>query len=346
MKIHRIARMFSIKTQQLWERIRYSIKMMIAFTRSELKQGMIILIYPRNSKQTRRFFIPYILLGVFLLISSASIFGSFFYHRTQAEQAAVIETLKINRIQTRNELKELTSLAQQLSSAHHNTQYHLNDIFAFLGNYPPEQLWTSNIAPPPVTQNAVFTSDNPDPFAAHFTDNNYSIAEKILKTLKQSSRGIDLSYNHLTNVENFLHLKQQLVRSVPNGWPLEHNSGYKTSGYGPRFSTIANVMEMHVGVDIAAVPGSKILAVADGHVEFAGEKNGYGQVVIIRHAHGYKSLYAHNRKLLVNENIKVAKGTPIAELGNSGRTTGSHLHIEIRIGNKPIDPWPYLVKSF
>jgi murein DD-endopeptidase MepM/ murein hydrolase activator NlpD len=77
-------------------------------------------------------------------------------------------------------------------------------------------------------------------------------------------------------------------------------------------------------------------------VIYAGERSGYGSIVILRHAGKLLTLYAHASELLVKEGDTVAGGTPVARVGRSGRTTGPHLHFEVRDGTKPRDPLPYL----
>lgn len=106
-----------------------------------------------------------------------------------------------------------------------------------------------------------------------------------------------------------------------------------TSGYGPRGN------EFHHGLDIAAEKGEKIYAVRAGTVEFSGWLNNiYGQAVIIDHGDGIRSLYAHNSKNLVKKGDRVRTLTAIAKIGNTGKSTGPHLHFEIYIDGQTVDP--------
>lgn len=118
-------------------------------------------------------------------------------------------------------------------------------------------------------------------------------------------------------------------------WPM--TAGRLTSGFGKRGR------RMHKGIDLAAKVGTPIFAVADGKVIYSDNKQrGYGNLVIIQHAHDCVTVYAHNRRNLVDEGDRVRQGTPIAELGNTGRSTGPHLHFEIRLKRKAVDPLVYL----
>jgi len=98
----------------------------------------------------------------------------------------------------------------------------------------------------------------------------------------------------------------------------------------------------HDGIDIAAPEGSPVQAAADGTVIFVGKQSGYGNVVILRHEHGLVTVYAHNSAALVREGEHVTRGQQVARVGQTGRTTGPHLHFEVRDGVRPKNPLLYL----
>jgi murein DD-endopeptidase MepM/ murein hydrolase activator NlpD len=100
--------------------------------------------------------------------------------------------------------------------------------------------------------------------------------------------------------------------------------------------------QRHDGIDIAAPEGTGIGAAASGTVVYAGEQSGYGSIVILRHEGGLLTLYAHASKLLVRHGDRVGAGQPIAKVGRSGRTSGPHLHFEVREGTRPRNPLSYL----
>jgi murein DD-endopeptidase MepM/ murein hydrolase activator NlpD len=116
-------------------------------------------------------------------------------------------------------------------------------------------------------------------------------------------------------------------------WPLK---GVLYGRYGVREG------KRHDGIDIAAPEGTPVLAAADGAVLFAGEQSGYGSIVILRHEGNLVTVYAHNSRLLVSEGERVRRGQPIAHVGQTGRTTGPHLHFEVREGTRPRNPLLYL----
>jgi murein DD-endopeptidase MepM/ murein hydrolase activator NlpD len=121
--------------------------------------------------------------------------------------------------------------------------------------------------------------------------------------------------------------------------------GYFTSGFGVRKSPYGDRIKMHEGLDIANRPGTVIKAPADGVVVFADTKSGYGQTVILDHGYGLETWYGHLRKMTVQRGQKIHRGDQIALLGNSGRSTGPHVHYEVRVHGTPVDPLSYILEN-
>lgn len=119
----------------------------------------------------------------------------------------------------------------------------------------------------------------------------------------------------------------------PFVWPVD---GTITSRFGSRRG------RPHDGVDIGAVVGAEVRAAGTGTVLFAGRKGGYGKLILIRHDNGLVTVYAHNSRLTVRQGQRVEKSQKIAEVGQTGRTTGPHLHFEVRRGVKPRNPLQFL----
>jgi murein DD-endopeptidase MepM/ murein hydrolase activator NlpD len=114
--------------------------------------------------------------------------------------------------------------------------------------------------------------------------------------------------------------------------------GRLTSRYGYRRDPFTGKRAFHRGVDIANRVGTSVYAAQAGRVIFAGPRKGYGQVVIIQHSFGYKTLYAHLSTSAVKRGQSVRSGQVIGKVGNSGRSTGPHVHFEIWLKNRTIDP--------
>lgn len=115
-----------------------------------------------------------------------------------------------------------------------------------------------------------------------------------------------------------------------------------TSGFGRRKDPKNGRRAIHTGIDLAGPRGAAIHATAEGTVAFAGRRRGYGRVIEIQHDFGYKTVYAHLNKIRVKAGDRVARGDRIGDMGNSGRSTGVHLHYEVRIGDAPVNPLKYI----
>ncbi len=122
------------------------------------------------------------------------------------------------------------------------------------------------------------------------------------------------------------------AESVPLDHPVKSTAHRRTSGFGPRWG------RMHEGMDFAAASGTPITATADGTVTHAGWQSGYGKLVKIRHAAGFETRYAHLRSIDVSVGDRVSRGERIGGMGTTGRSTGVHLHYEVRRNGRALDP--------
>ncbi len=126
---------------------------------------------------------------------------------------------------------------------------------------------------------------------------------------------------------------------APSLWPVE---GKVTSSFGERDDPFNGEGAFHAGVDISAGFGEPIHATADGVVEFADKTSGYGREVVLDHGHGVKTVYGHMSGFAITAGDEVRRGQVIGYIGMSGRSTGPHVHYEVRIQNVPVNPHKYL----
>ncbi len=128
---------------------------------------------------------------------------------------------------------------------------------------------------------------------------------------------------------------------VPYAMPVKDPHRF-TSGFGYRRDPKGGGRRMHSGVDFAAPQGTPIYAAADGVVESAGRESGYGLAVRIRHEFGFETLYAHQNRMLVKPGQRVSRGDHIGDMGRTGRVTGVHLHYEVHLNGRPVNPMTYV----
>ncbi|SLN46580.1 Murein DD-endopeptidase MepM [Roseovarius albus] len=159
--------------------------------------------------------------------------------------------------------------------------------------------------------------------------------------LSFSSRGSEpadedaLRANRILNQMDRLNLYRIAAQKAPFALPVKGAFRF-TSGFGYRWG------RMHSGSDFAAPHGTPIYATADGVVIQAGWQSGYGRLVKIQHEFGIETRYAHNSKIYVKKGQRVSRGQKIAAMGNTGRSTGTHLHYEVRVGGKAVNPMIYI----
>ena len=142
----------------------------------------------------------------------------------------------------------------------------------------------------------------------------------------------------LANIQNVPEDKKNLMLNIiPSGSPLLREM-FVTSPFGERVHPITHGRKFHHGIDLRVDVGDSVVSTAIGKISFAGVKGGYGNVVIVDHMYGFQTTYAHLNKIFVKEGEIVGKGKVIAEGGNSGNSTGPHLHYEVRYNGTPIQP--------
>ena len=161
-----------------------------------------------------------------------------------------------------------------------------------------------------------------------------------------STRGEELTpdqirANTLLEQMDQLNLYRIAAEKAPFASPVRAAIRF-TSGYGTRRDPKTGGRRMHNGTDFAGTTGTDIFATADGVVTHAGWQSGFGRLVRIKHAFGIETLYAHNTKLRVKVGQRVSRGDHIADMGSTGRSTGTHLHYEVRVNGKPVNPMTYI----
>lgn len=161
----------------------------------------------------------------------------------------------------------------------------------------------------------------------------------IQQRIDEVRRQIDLRRESQEEIQGILNDQRSLLAAKPGGWPVK---GWLTSSFGMRRDPFNGRRKMHEGLDIAARTGTQVVATADGIVSSVKTEPGYGKVVIVDHGYGYRTIYGHNSRYYVKVGQRVRRGERIAAVGNTGRSTGSHVHYEVRLNGVPVNPHKYL----
>lgn len=170
--------------------------------------------------------------------------------------------------------------------------------------------------------------------------NRYSGTESLELNVDQVHKKAALQEQTLQELYELLKDQHSLLSSTPSIRPVP---GIYTSGYGYRISPFTGKQTMHTGMDLSAPIGTIVRVAADGIVTKIENDPGYGKVVVVSHGYGYSTLYGHNSKILVKTGQKVKRGDAITEVGNTGRSTGPHLHYEVRVNGVEVNPTKYIL---
>ena len=154
-------------------------------------------------------------------------------------------------------------------------------------------------------------------------------------------------YNYLRTTNLAGHSGNIFTRAdanvLPVGWPV---NGRLMGGYGERSDPFSGEGAMHTGLDISAPIGTPVKATADGIVIHANWNAGYGRCVIVDHGNGYQTWYAHLSKMDVMEGEEIRQGEVVGRVGTTGRSTGPHLHYEVRVHSTPVNPYRFLARAY
>lgn len=188
---------------------------------------------------------------------------------------------------------------------------------------------------PELSETILYSKDRPGR-ALFLSRNNQLSADELLREINAVHEGF-------SEILDAFEREQERLSSIPSINPVYSPEAWISSAYGYRKDPIAGNKRFHDGIDIVAPRKTPVIAPADGVVTHAGWRDGLGRMIEIRHGYGYRTIYGHNEKLMVKKGASVKRGDPIALLGSSGRSTGPHLHYEIRLNGKLKNPYRYLI---
>lgn len=305
-----------------------------------LNQKIIFIYFSLYHKKSinKVFEMKRIVLVLFFIILMSSL--SAYYLKSNKSMNPLLNQYHQQNQELEKEIVKLENVIGKVHSYQGSYNNEIKKIYTYFGSLDGESLWEKH-----VQNNDIQLIQN----TWNLPKGNWWSAKKditVLEKINQSRIQLLINIQQLKEIDKYVVLIEKLSQKIPTGWPIRSSQGYKTSGFGVRRSPFGDEREFHTGVDIAALKGSTLLATASGRILFSGDKKSFGKTVIIRHSFGYRTLFAHLSRILVRSGDAVKKGQIIGKVGNTGRSTGPHLHYEVRIGNEYVDPWPYMVSKF
>ncbi len=159
--------------------------------------------------------------------------------------------------------------------------------------------------------------------------------DKLLRQAKFEKESFDQIYSQLVS-------KKEVLDHTPSIWPAK---GYLSRGFGVKPSPFTGLKQPHLGIDIAASKGTPVWSTACGIVEYTGWHKGLGKLVIIDHGYGYKTHYGHLNEIKVKRGQRIKRGKLLGTIGNTGYSTGPHLHYEVHYKGKAVNPQKYILSE-
>lgn len=245
------------------------------------------------------------------------------------------------------EARQLAEENRELRALQHSIQNRLPAarLTATRAELTFAQLWQkSGLGPEPKALGVGPLEESPAADGNLFDSGNYHRQFELLDIpleLDRMSKDGPRLQNELGELLEYFHDARRLLSNTPSIKPAR--TRWNTSGFGRRKDPITGQTLMHKGIDLAGSVGDPIYAPADGVVIYTGRRGGYGNTVVIDHGYGLQTHFAHLSEFRVTPGQRVERGHLIAEMGNTGKSTGPHLHYEVRRMGQPVDPKSFIM---
>lgn len=299
-------------------------------------QFFTFMLVPHDGKAVRSIRIPVKLLQLsaalccVLMVASLGAFLN--YRHTVAAATSEKAELEVLRQNNGNQLQQIEQLAKSTAS--------LQADMERLNNLDSEVRRMMNLEESSTTSRAGTVRPNLNANGGQGGPSAKPTLEQLNQMTAAMKENMKNREASLEELKGEIKAKQSRMAATPSIWPT---SGDVTSRFGWRGSPWGGGgSDWHPGIDIANSVGTPILATADGEVAFSGWYSGYGKLVQITHSGGIETLYGHNSQLAVQVGQRVKKGEVIAYMGNTGYSTGSHCHYEVRVNGTAVNPASFL----
>lgn len=299
------------------------------------RKHLTLLIIPEGTSGVKQFKLPTfwfrfaVYFFVIGLIGTCYVFCDFYYMKTSLPGTNFLQNeVENQRFQIQAFSEEINALKQ--------------DMIALKGLDEKIRI-IANIEKPR-DKEAIFGIGGslPDDLDANLplTKKHNALVREMHEQLEHLKMASDLQMKSFQELIVSLESQKSLLGATPSVRPVV---GWVSSKFGYRTSPFTGRSEFHKGMDIAARAGTTIIAPASGTVTFAGKRGAYGLMAIINHGHGIVTRYGHLKKCAIERGDRVKRGDKIALVGNSGRSTGPHLHYEVIVNGIPVNPQKYIL---
>lgn len=294
-----------------------------------------VLVVPDRSSKTMRFRVPhglFLRLSVVAAVLSVAGVGAMFHYAHVVSQSADDRAIKEENAQLRGELLQIQQKVANINKTLDRVQQLDQKLRAISLLSDPDR----NLAIGPV--GAKEGEGESDGKALVLDPEDGPTVESKLDSLSAEAAKQEQS---LQELQEYFQDQKSLLASAPSVWPAR---GFVTSDFGHRLDPYTAERVMHKGLDIAVPYGTAVNAPADGTVVFASTEGGYGNVLVIDHGYGIKTRFGHLAQILVKAGQKVHRGDKVALSGNTGRSTGPHVHYEVRVNGIPQNPRKFILE--
>ncbi|MDR3307031.1 MAG: M23 family metallopeptidase [Endomicrobium sp.] len=306
--------------------------------RAEFKKRVTILFIPHGKKSPFKVTISLMAMCVFMLSWTGVTVWSGYIAGRHIDYAATKADNKIMKFRfffLANRLEKIESMFEQ-------TQRHDEKIRRLLSLNTKKSIIEEGLGqnfgeggPAPVNTNILMSI-----LSGKSVNLKYSELSRQTDILCEKYKFMERSYDEIiTHIDK----QKSMFMAMPCGWPCD---GRITSVYGFRMHPIYLVRDFHSGLDIANKLHTPVFCTANGRVVYSGWQSGYGNIVVVDHGHNYRTVYGHLSKKFVKTGSYVSRGQIIAEMGNTGSSTGSHLHYEVYFKGRAVNPKQYLTDYF
>jgi murein DD-endopeptidase MepM/ murein hydrolase activator NlpD len=303
------------------------------------KKSFTLMVIPDHDAPVRRYtiqrsFLMQVGMGLMLVVGLAS--GASLHYFQVAADASENRILREENLTLRSQLKSVRERIEHIGSTLDRVERFDQKLRSVTLLSDPQR----NLAMGPTEPEAGTTAPTTDTQFTQLTTTETPKA--LLGRLDRLSAEATRQEQSLQELQAYFQDQKSLLASTPSIWPAR---GWVTSDFGQRLDPYTADRVMHGGIDIAAPHGKEVYAPSDGTVVFAGLEGGYGNVLVIDHGYGIKTRYGHLAKMLVKAGDKVKRGALIAAVGNTGRSTGPHLHYEVRVNGIPQNPRKFILEE-